>query len=131
MKNRYGFCFVFDSRGHVLVMRRSGTAKNRPDEWDLPGGVLEESEEPDVGTAREVLEETGMSLRNIELVINRKGEWGGEEHEFYYYRADAVDSNIQLSYEHSEYEWQEPIKAATMVHYRPHVFGFAEANKQI
>jgi 8-oxo-dGDP phosphatase len=37
--------------------------------WELPGGLLDESEEPIDTAAREVLEETGYRVRNIEHLV--------------------------------------------------------------
>lgn len=128
-ENRYGFCFVFDEQGRVLVIKRSLTARYRPNEWDLPGGVLEPKEAVEVGVAREVLEETGLEVSALEHVTDGGGVWRGESHTFYYYRANSSSGKVRLSYEHSEFEWHEPLVAATMVRYRPHTYGFAEANK--
>ncbi|MCE3552829.1 NUDIX hydrolase [Pseudonocardia sp. RS11V-5] len=37
--------------------------------WELPGGLLDENEEPIDTAAREVLEETGYRVRNIEHLV--------------------------------------------------------------
>src|SRR5687768_1805573 len=47
---------VFDDDGRMLLMRRSDDGL-----WAMPGGLLEMGETPAIGTAREVLEETGRS----------------------------------------------------------------------
>ncbi len=43
--------------GEVLLVK-----PNYREHWSLPGGVLEDGERPEDGCAREVLEETGLSL---------------------------------------------------------------------
>lgn len=59
MTHRYAFCFIFDSEGKVLLLKRADFMRSRPNEWDLPGGTLEENESHAEGVSREVLEETG------------------------------------------------------------------------
>jgi ADP-ribose pyrophosphatase YjhB (NUDIX family) len=51
---------VLDDTGRVLLARRAF----EPDAglWDIPGGFLEEGEEPLAGLRRELLEETGLSI---------------------------------------------------------------------
>jgi len=52
--------FVVDDTSRVLLARRAF----EPDAglWDIPGGFLEEGEEPLAGLRRELLEETGLSI---------------------------------------------------------------------
>jgi len=54
--------------GKLLVVRRSKTAPSRPLYWDLPGGGLELGEDPEEGAVREVMEETGIEVKNIKLL---------------------------------------------------------------
>jgi ADP-ribose pyrophosphatase YjhB (NUDIX family) len=50
--------------GRVLIGRR----KHEPQKgmWDLPGGFLEEGEQPGAGLRREFLEETGIEVEPVE-----------------------------------------------------------------
>ncbi|CAM5625471.1 hypothetical protein STENM327S_02296 [Streptomyces tendae] len=48
--------------GRLLAIRRADNGT-----WELPGGVLELNETPEVGVAREVLEETGIHVEVDEL----------------------------------------------------------------
>lgn len=118
--NRYGFCFVFNDDGQVLVLRRSHAARSRPGEWDLAGGVIEDHETTEEGVKREVFEEAGLAVECLEFVTSRSGEWDGEHHEFSYYRSNTPTPNIVLSPEHSSYEWHLPLVASSMVGYKPH-----------
>ena len=127
MLKRYVFCFVFDADGRVLVLKRSDFMRARPGEWDLAGGGLDDGENYEVGLRREVLEEAGLELGELELIVRRAGEWQGVSHEFSYYRASAKHTNVLLSEEHTEFEWHEPLIAATMVDYKPHIFGFSKS----
>lgn len=48
--------------GRVLMVR------NQRDRWSTPGGLLEYGESPASAAARETLEETGVTVRNVEFV---------------------------------------------------------------
>ena len=49
--------------GKFLMFKRKGA--HRPDTWAAPGGGLEYGESWEEGAEREVMEETGLSIKNI------------------------------------------------------------------
>jgi ADP-ribose pyrophosphatase YjhB (NUDIX family) len=51
-----------DDRGRVLLTRNS-SASEFPGLWGLPGGGVEQGEHPDAAVVREVVEETGLTVR--------------------------------------------------------------------
>jgi len=55
---------VLERDGEVLLTKRG--IEPRRGYWDLPGGFLEEGEEPLEGLAREFREETGLAVRPLE-----------------------------------------------------------------
>jgi ADP-ribose pyrophosphatase YjhB (NUDIX family) len=55
---------VLERDGRVLLSKRG--IEPRRGYWDLPGGFLEEGEEPLEGLAREFREETGLEVEAIE-----------------------------------------------------------------
>ena len=55
---------LLERDGKVLLSRRG--IEPRRGLWDLPGGFLEEGEEPLDGLAREFREETGLEVRPLE-----------------------------------------------------------------
>ena len=55
---------LLERDGKVLLSRRG--IEPRRGFWDLPGGFLEEGEEPLDGLAREFREETGLEVRPLE-----------------------------------------------------------------
>ena len=63
---------IFNAKGEVLLLDHVV----RPvSSWDIPGGFLEHSEQPIDAVKRELFEETGIELREVELfrvrTINR------------------------------------------------------------
>jgi len=57
---------VLERDGRVLLARRA--LEPRLGEWDLPGGFLDENEDPVAGLRREFLEETGLAVEPLELL---------------------------------------------------------------
>ena len=72
---------LVDPAGRVLMQERDEHAPAWPDMWCFPGGGLEDGEEPAVGAARELAEETGVvvpaddltDLGRFELVTGDRG----------------------------------------------------------
>ncbi len=57
---------VIIDRGRALLIRRG--SEPLLGEWSIPGGTLELGETLEAGVARELLEETGITVRVIELI---------------------------------------------------------------
>jgi len=57
---------VIIDRGRALLIRRG--SEPLLGEWSIPGGMLELGETLEEGVARELLEETGLTARVIELI---------------------------------------------------------------
>jgi ADP-ribose pyrophosphatase len=60
---------VLDKRERLLLMRRHRFVFDRW-VWELPGGYVDDDEEPAVCAAREVEEETGWRPRKVELLLS-------------------------------------------------------------
>ena len=60
--------FILNSRGELLVERR----KREPAKGtlDLPGGFADMDETAEQGVAREVLEETGLTVTNVQYLFS-------------------------------------------------------------
>ncbi|MCJ7841394.1 NUDIX hydrolase [Lederbergia sp. NSJ-179] len=92
---------ILFNHGRVLLL------KNERDEWELPGGRIEEHESPEECLAREVQEELGIHC-TVETIID---SWVFEvlKGKFVFivsYLCKCDDpSNIFISEEHKEYKW--------------------------
>jgi 8-oxo-dGTP diphosphatase len=89
---------VADRRGRVLSIRRRDNGR-----WETPGGVLELSEEIQDGVAREVYEETGVTIEPIRLT----GVYKNVEHAIVMlvFLARQVAGNPQSTEEAAEAAW--------------------------
>ena len=98
---------VFDRDGKFLTIQRSKTAPVHALCWDLPGGELEYGEDPVSGIKRETTEEAGIEISNIKP-FDVYGKDHGNDVGFWVtiaYRAEAVSTDVKLSYEHDDFKW--------------------------
>jgi 8-oxo-dGTP pyrophosphatase MutT (NUDIX family) len=91
--------------GEVLVLRDAGG------KWhDLPGGRIHDGEDAITGLAREVREETGLSIGDIKLGETISFKAGKVPRTTLLFKATALTIDVNLSNEHSGYEWVKPDK---------------------
>lgn len=90
---------LMNGAGEILLLER------HDGEWDLPGGHLEPGESLAETAARELLEETGLTVGTLQLLCVMLGEEAFHKgHNAYYvtalFRADAPSNALKLSEEH-------------------------------
>jgi ADP-ribose pyrophosphatase YjhB (NUDIX family) len=89
----------------VLLLRRA--IEPAQGCWDIPGGFLEEDEHPREGVIREVREETGLEIEDLELLgfyVDRYGE-GGDYCLNIYFVAPLAGGCVQVDAESSAWAW--------------------------
>jgi ADP-ribose pyrophosphatase YjhB (NUDIX family) len=91
---------IFDDQGRVLLLEHVF----RPDSgWGLPGGFLTSREQPEAGVRREIREEIGIELEEVELLFARS--LGRLRQIEIYFRARAVGIPQPRSFEIKRAEW--------------------------
>jgi 8-oxo-dGTP pyrophosphatase MutT (NUDIX family) len=103
---------IHDGAGHVLVIRTHKWG-NR---WGIPGGKIERGESSITALRREILEETGISLQDIEFAMVQdcidSPEFQRPEHFLLLnYVACACSTAVQLNDEAEEFQWLTPADA--------------------
>lgn len=99
--------FVYNSSGKILALRRSPDSHNRPSQWDLPGGKVDQDEDPVEAAKREALEESGLEitdLKILEVVTTNSDSYVVR----LIFSALTTGENVILSEEHTEYRWVTP-----------------------
>jgi len=100
---------IFDADDNVLVMRRSQSHPHLGGHIDLPGGTVEPNEEPGAAVAREVAEETGLTIPVERFTLLFSGTQVTDDltriRFFYVARLDQVKPEITLSFEHEQADW--------------------------
>ncbi|MFA6422364.1 MAG: NUDIX domain-containing protein [Candidatus Buchananbacteria bacterium] len=91
-----------------LIQLRSPQAKYFPLHWDLPGGKLEQDEDPLIGITREIKEETDLDTKLIKVIgvfeLDLDNE-GHNSHRFTIYLSEIISGEVKLSFEHLEQKW--------------------------
>jgi 8-oxo-dGTP diphosphatase len=64
---RVALVLLVDGQGRVLMQHRSVDAPISPNRWGLPGGHVEDGEDPLAAAHRELLEETGLTVDRLRL----------------------------------------------------------------
>ena len=97
-------CFILNINGELLILKRSNKAIIRPGDWDLPGGMVEDKENPNEAITREILEETGITSRSSKLVFVSTEQSPAYILTFFY--VTHVENDIvKISTEHTDYQW--------------------------
>jgi 8-oxo-dGTP diphosphatase len=96
---------VIENRGKMLVLRRAPSMIYKPGAWDLPGGHLGVKETFEEGLAREVAEETGLTIVVDRLLCANKNP-GPYVQLIFACRpsGDARDVTLQ-AHEHADWRW--------------------------
>ncbi len=100
---------ILDNNSNFLLLTRSDTHPMLAGFYDLPGGQVEDDEEPGEAVIREVKEETGLSIDQLDLrvmysvtMLIRERSWPTL---LYMTRLEDREPSVTLSYEHKSYEW--------------------------
>lgn len=90
--------------GKLLLLKRCISDEIYAGHWDTPGGHLHESESALDGLAREVREETGLLVQKARPIST----WNHGSALGLSFLAEATGENVQLSKEHTTFEWVAP-----------------------
>lgn len=102
---------VIEAGGSILILHPSNIDLNR--NWQIPGGIRDDIDENISETAvREVLEETGIGIQELNGRVFKVGEWPAVDKDekvkilavFSHYKLPN-QPNIALSHEHDKAAW--------------------------
>jgi 8-oxo-dGTP pyrophosphatase MutT (NUDIX family) len=100
---------VIFKEGRVLAMCRAATKDAGAGIWETLSGRVEAGEQPLDAVKREILEESGLSVRIDPRPVDAyTAQRGDEPMVVIVYRADWVGGVVRLSLEHDTYRWCLP-----------------------
>jgi mutator protein MutT len=102
---------IINDTGEILILQRSKTDDVLPEYWDIPGGTLEDGEDPESGAIRETKEEAGIEITNPKLFFHRSNVDIEKNKQFVALIFWAKVSNPQIILnpeDHQNYAWIKP-----------------------
>jgi 8-oxo-dGTP pyrophosphatase MutT (NUDIX family) len=96
---------IVNEEKKLLVLERSDKTGG-PGLWSLPGGALEDKEDPMESIQREIKEETGIETPNIKPFFTRS--YSNKDNDFVViigYTCHVNNHQVTLNWEHSSYKW--------------------------
>ena len=99
---------VRNSEGLYLVLHRGNTHPRFPGHIDFPGGEVEPEETPEVAVAREIQEETGLSVDPNKLKKLFAKQYRQTTHILFEAKLTEPDAKVALSCEHKSFRWITP-----------------------
>lgn len=94
-----------DSSNNLLLLHRGLTHPHFPGHYDLPGGEVEEGESWGIAVAREIAEETGISISKDRLEKVFEQQHPTVLHVLSTANLRDEKPNITLSWEHNNFQW--------------------------
>jgi 8-oxo-dGTP pyrophosphatase MutT (NUDIX family) len=103
---------VYAERGDEILLLQRAEGSALAGEWFLPGGLVEPGELPEEGARRELAEEAGVAIGELELIGCYPMRVYGYDMLQISYRGTIVDeTDVVVSHEHDGARW---VKAADM-----------------
>ncbi|MFH1771133.1 MAG: NUDIX domain-containing protein [archaeon] len=94
--------------GKVLVIKRRPNDPHSPGIWDIPGGRIEEGENPYDGLTREVKEEVNLEVNiKVPLYVDYFTRDDGQKITMLIFVCSPISKDVRLSEEHTAFEWVE------------------------
>lgn len=90
---------ILDDNSSMLLLMRSGKSRWMPKKWGLPGGKIEAGETAEEAVIRETKEETSLDIQNLTYLK----DLSNKAVDLFY--ASSYDGNVQIDFEHDDYEW--------------------------
>jgi 8-oxo-dGTP diphosphatase len=122
-------CFVRKD-GKFLMLHRSPTKRIMPDIWMAPGGHREFNEGLFTAARREIAEETGLTIKNLQVKVTGNAYLKDLDQEFYFHMlvADYAGGELKPKVYDGEFVWltaEEIISLPTLLaelrHVMPHI----------
>lgn len=102
--------FVLNEQKEILILKRA-KGEVYEQNWDVPGGKVEEGDTLLRGLTREIEEECGLELKRVILLLSSSRFNGNAKDSPIVIRniyLALADGEVEISDEHSEFKWIKP-----------------------
>lgn len=103
---------IENEEGEFVMLKKSSDYDWMADKWEQPGGKIEEGEDRFDAAIREVKEEAGLNLENVEDLVRLEIE-DEKLVNCYVMYADGFSGDVSIDQEHQDFQWvsrEEAIK---------------------
>ena len=112
MKQRVVVQAVLQAGDKVLLLRRSQGRPGIVGKYELPGGTIDDDEQPDDALRRHLRSDTGLNVKELHLrdVLSMSNREDGDiQHVFIVYSSKELTSNepLTLGRSYDQFEWQQ------------------------
>jgi len=83
-----------EQTGRILLIHRYTPGKTQ---WEIPGGKLNDGEEPTDAAIREAREELGVEVAIIRALGGRAFHEGGHDHPYHWFEAEITDGVLTVA----------------------------------
>lgn len=107
MKLQVGVKVLIKQYDKYLFLRRSATFQQGAQKWDIPGGKIEPEEALQYALTREVVEETGLKLEQIDKLLAAQDIFvsNADVHVVRLTYMGAATGEMTISDEHDDHVW--------------------------
>lgn len=99
---------IYKEDGTFLAMRRSADSPSKPSGWDLPGGKIDNDEDPVDAIIREAKEETQLDIRDPKILTAVSAAHQKDFWIIIGYAVQAPNKDPVISFEHDDQRWVTP-----------------------
>lgn len=101
-------------RGSQILIGKRPSHKDFGGKWEFPGGKIEPQELPEVCIVREIQEELGVSLKNLQPLLVQEHQYpDGKKFRLYFYLCE-ISSGEPRALWHDEIKWIEAGQLGTI-----------------
>ncbi len=108
---------INNNEGKILLLKRSAVA-SYPNHWQFVEGKIEADEKPDEALKREIQEEIGATVRNMQLSVSNYSETEANGQNILCFRivftVDLDSTEVRLSNEHNDFGWYSEDEALAL-----------------
>lgn len=123
MMLQVGVKILIKQHDKYLFLRRSTAFQEGAQKWDIPGGRIEPEEALQDALTREVLEETGLKLEQIDELLAAQDIFVSNADVYVVrltYIGEAI-GEVAISDEHDDYAWMTAGEALSEPHTDPYL----------
>ena len=95
---------VQNDEGKFLMLKKASSYEDMGDRWEQPGGKIEDDEDRFEAARREIKEETGLEIDDLDDLVRLELESDEKINCFVMY-ADSFSGDVEIDDKHQEWKW--------------------------